>query len=80
MTASALAPPPTAARPLTPPQTTAGGATWAISHCWNPPQPQTLPSSQRQILQECTSDTTICFICFSHHSLQSISVRSGFKE
>lgn len=61
MTAPALAPPPTAAHPLTPPPTTAG-ATWAISHCWNPPQPQTLPSSPRRILQEYTSDTTVCFI------------------
>ncbi len=60
------APPLTAAHPLIPPPTTAG-ATWPISRpqCWTPPQ--TLPSSQRQILQECTSDTTVRFICFSYH-------------
>ncbi len=65
MTAPAPAPPLTAAHPLIPPPTTAG-ATWPISRpqCWTPPPPQTLPSSQRQILKECTSDTTVRFMFF----------------
>lgn len=68
MTAPAPAPPLTAAHPLIPPPTTAG-ATWPISRpqCWTPPPPQTLPSSQRRILQECTSNTTVPFICFSYN-------------
>lgn len=84
MTAPAPAPPLTAARPPIPPPTTAG-ATWAISHphCWTPPPPQTLPSSQRRTLQECTSETTFVLFVFlitlSNPFLSTVDFKSRYS-